>query len=153
MGELGFADWLRLRRRAAGMTQRDLAEASGVKQPLISALESGGRQPTEGVRRSLTEALPVLPSQLLRASRQEVLAEVSGMGGSDVRVFGSVAAGQDRPDSDLDLIVDFPPDADIVTLLTLEERLSEILTVPVDIISAHSSSPTLAAAIAEAVPL
>ena len=64
-----------------------------------------------------------------------------------------MAIGSDQPDSDLDLIVTFPPDADIVTLLTLEEELSELLTVPVDVVSAGSSGPIRERALAEAVPL
>lgn len=153
MGEMSYPEQLRLRRAAAGVTQRDLAAASGVKQPLIAAIESGNRQPTDTVRRSLDSALPVRPSQLLRVVRDQVLAAVAAMGGTDVRVFGSVASGDDQPGSDLDLVVTFPPDADIVTLLTLEEQLSELLMVPVDVISAGSSSPLGERALAEASPL
>lgn len=150
---MSYADRLRLRRAATGLTQRELAEASGVKQPLIAAIESGTRQPTEAVRRSLEDALRVRPSQLLQAARVQVLAAVRAVGGTDVRVFGSVASGTDHPDSDLDLLVTFPPAADIVTLLTLEEELAELLTVPVDVVSAGSSGPVLERALAEAVPV
>jgi predicted nucleotidyltransferase len=154
MSELHYyADRLRLRRTAAGLTQRELAEASGVKQPLIAAIERGTRQPTETVRHALDAALRVRPSQLLHAAREQVLAAVRAVGGSEVCVFGSVAIGSDQPDSDLDLLVTFPPDADIVTLLTLEDELSELLTVPVDVVSAGSSGPMLERALAEAVPL
>jgi predicted nucleotidyltransferase len=153
MSEPRYADRLRLRRNAAGLTQRQLAEASGVKQPLIAAIERGTRQPTETVRHALEAALRVRPSQLLQAAREQVLAAVNAAGGTEVRVFGSVAIGNDQPDSDLDFIVSFPPDADIVTLLTLEEELSELLTVPVDVVSAGSSGPVLERALAEAVPL
>ncbi len=37
-------------------------------------------------------------------------------------MFGSVARGDDGPGSDIDLLVTFPPEADIVTLLTLDAR-------------------------------
>lgn len=148
-----FAARLRLRRAAAGLTQRELAEASGVKQPLIAAVERGTREPTDSVRRSLDAALGIRPSQLLQATRDQVLAAVREVGGTDVRVFGSVANGTDLADSDLDLLITFPAGADIVTLLTLEEDLSNLLTVPVDVISAGSSGPVLERALAEAVPL
>ena len=153
MSDVSYADRLRLRRAAAGLTQRELADASGVKQPLIAAIESGARQPTEATRRALDTALQVRPSQLLHAARPEVLAAVRAVGGTDVRVFGSVAVGTDQPDSDLDLLVTFPPGADIVTLLTLEEELSALLTVPVEVVSAGSTGPVLERALAEAVPL
>ncbi len=151
--EVGYAERLRLRRAVAGLTQRELADASGVKQPLIAAIESGARQPTESARRALDSALQVRPSQLLHAARDQVLAAVRAIGGTDVRVFGSVANGTDQPDSDLDLLVTFPPGADIVTLLTLEEQLTTLLTVPVDVVSAGSTGPVLERMLAEAVPL
>ncbi len=78
---------------------------------------------------------------------------MQAMGGTDVRVFGSVAHGTDQPDSDVDLLVTFPPGSDIVTLLTLQEDLSYLRTVPVDVVSAGSSGPVLERALAEAVPL
>ena len=147
------AERLRLRRAAAGLTQRELAEASGVKQPLIAAIERGTRQPTVAVRQSLDRALRIRPSQLLRVARDQVITVLGAAGGTDVRVFGSVANGSDQPGSDLDLVVTFPPGADIVTLLTLEEKLSDLLTVPVDLVSTGSSGPVLERALAEAVPL
>lgn len=99
------------------------------------------------------QAVPVRPSQLLQAARARVLEAVHALGGTDVRVFGSVARGTDQPGSDVDLLVTFPPDADIVTLLTLEEELSDLLFVPVHMISASGSGPLLERAIAEAIPL
>lgn len=153
MSEAPYADRLKVRRAAAGLTQRELATASGVKQPLIAAIESGTRQPTVPAREALDGALRVRPSQLLHTARDQVLAVVHAMGGADVRVFGSVAHGNDQPDSDIDLLITFPPGSDIVTLLTLEEDLASLLTVPVDVVSAGSSGPVLVRARAEAVPL
>lgn len=153
MGELAFAGRLKVRRAAAGMSQRELARASGVKQPLIAAIETGTRQPSEAVRVALEDAIRVRPSQLLELARDRVLAAVRAIGGQDVRVFGSIARREDRPDSDIDLIITFPPEADIVTLLALEEELSGMLTVPVDVVSAGSSGPVLTSALEEAVPL
>ena len=153
MGEATFAERLRLRRAAAGLTQRELATASGVKQPLIAAIESGARQPTASARAALEGALQVRPSQVLRVARDQVLAAVLAIGGENVRVFGSVAHGTDKPDSDIDLLVTFPPGSDIVTLLALEEDLANLLTVPVDVVSAGSSGPVLVRALVEAVPL
>jgi predicted nucleotidyltransferase len=110
-------------------------------------------QPTEATRRALESALEVRPSQLVKAARRQVLAAVRAVGGTNVRVFGSVADGSDQPDSDVDLLVTFPPGADIVTLLTLEEQLSTLLTVPVAVVSAGSTGPVAERALAEAVPL
>lgn len=153
MEEHSFSERLKLRRTAAGLTQRQLAELSGVKQPLIAAIERGTRVPSDAARSALEQALQVRPSVLLRARRDEVLAALARIGAKDPWVFGSVARGEDDPGSDLDLLVTFPPDADIVTLLTLEEELAKILTVPVDVVSSGSSGRVLDRARVEAVPL
>ncbi len=153
MEEHSFSERLKLRRTAAGLTQRQLAELSGVKQPLIAAIERGTRAPSDAARSALEHALQARPSALLRARRDEVLAALARIGAKDPWVFGSVARGEDDPGSDLDLLVTFPPDADIVTLLTLEEELAKILTVPVDVVSSGSSGRVLDRARVEAVPL
>jgi predicted nucleotidyltransferase/DNA-binding XRE family transcriptional regulator len=153
MAEDVFAHRLRTRRLAAGLTQRRLAEVSGVKQPLISALERGTRQPTEAVRSALEDALRVRPSAVLRVTRDRVADLVHATGATGVWVYGSIARGEDRPGSDVDLLVEFPPDADIVTLLTLEDELARLLTVPVDVISTGGTSRLLENARAEAVLL
>ncbi|WP_341729232.1 helix-turn-helix domain-containing protein [Brooklawnia sp.] len=148
-----FGDRLRVRRNAAGLTQRELAESSGVKQPLIAAIERGTRRPTPATREALDGALIVRPSQILQALREHVRDEIHQAGGTNPRLFGSVARGNDRPDSDVDLLVEFPAGADIIDLLTLEERLSDLLTVPVDIVSTSSSGAVVESALTQAVPL
>jgi predicted nucleotidyltransferase len=74
-------------------------------------------------------------------------------GASDVRIFGSVARGTDRPGSDLDLLARFPPGFGLLRLMALETDLEETLGIPVDIVSDHGESPTLQRARTEAVPL
>lgn len=86
-------------------------------------------------------------------TRQEVKQILTAVGGTNVRIVGSVATGTDEVGSDLDLIVEFPPEADIVTLLGLEDDLRALLTVPVDVISAGSSASPGEATGTQAVPL
>lgn len=40
-----YAEWLNGARRAAGLTQRELAERSGIPQPTIARIESGRQIP------------------------------------------------------------------------------------------------------------
>lgn len=121
-----------------GMSQRALAERSGVKQPLIAAIEAGHRRPSDSTRAALDRALAIRPSAALAARRDEVRARFARAGLPEPRVFGSVARGADRESSDLDLIVEFTDRHDIVDLLTLQHDLEELLTVAVDIIDARA---------------
>lgn len=131
----------RVRRRRAllGLSPRALAAASGITQPMVSAIEAGRRAPTMSVQAALDSALEVTPSVALRASREEVLAAIRRHGGTGRGLIGSVAQGTDRPTSDLDLLVDFEPGRDIVDLLALEDELAVLLTVDVDVVSSGSS--------------
>ncbi len=75
----------------------------------------------------------VRPSQVLAARRTDVLALVQSRGASNVRVFGSVARGEDTPSSDVDLIVDFPPGTSLLRVIGLELALRELLGIDVDL--------------------
>lgn len=55
--------------------------------------------------------------------------------------FGSHARGEQHEHSDLDVLVDFDPPLDLLTLIGLEQELSEVLGIPVDLITARSLHP------------
>jgi predicted nucleotidyltransferase len=58
-------------------------------------------------------------------------------------LFGSVLKGTDRPDSDVDFLVEFEPDAvpGLLGLAQIEAELSGLLGRPVDLRTAHELSP------------
>jgi len=79
------------------------------------------------------------PSHLgrtLRAKRDEVIAAAGRHGVLNVRVFGSVARGDDTATSDVDLLVDLPKGASLFTIARLQRELEEILKARVDIVPA-----------------
>jgi len=72
----------------------------------------------------------------------------------DVRVFGSVARGEDTETSDIDLLVDLEEGVGLVDLIGLERELSELLGVGVDVVPADTlKSRIRAGVLAEAIPL
>ena len=65
---------------------------------------------------------------------------------TNLRVFGSVARGEDRPDSDVDLLVDLPPDIGLLGLGRVQAELEAILgTTKVDLVSASDLKPAVRA--------
>lgn len=148
-----YADFVRNRRGILGLSQRRLAERSGVKQPLIAAIEAGRRKRSDATRSALDRALALRPSDALAARCDEVRALFAGAGLPEPRVFGSVARGEDKDSSDLDLVVEFTDRHDIVDLLTLQASLSALLTVPVDILDARSAGRVADRALGEMVAL
>ena len=76
-------------------------------------------------------------------------------GASRLRVFGSVARGEETPDSDVDFLVDLPRGYDLFTQrMSLTQALADLLQRKVDLVPEHELNPHIRAQVlAEAVPL
>jgi predicted nucleotidyltransferase len=75
------------------------------------------------------------PSELLDLNRDRVLDVLSRYPVRQAWVFGSVARGDDRPDSDLDLLVDLAAEATPVDAVELQEELAAALGCAVDVVT------------------
>ena len=75
---------------------------------------------------------------MLRAQRDEIIALAEQYKGSNVRVFGSVARHDATPESDIDFLVDFAPDASLYDLSGLTQDLQELLGRRVDVVEIHA---------------
>jgi predicted nucleotidyltransferase len=96
-------------------------------------------------------AVPTLHD--LRMRRDEILRIASSYGARNVRVFGSVARGQARPDSDIDLVVDFEPGRTVLDLSGLILDLEDALGRSVDVVELSGRTLTARRIRHEAVPL
>jgi uncharacterized protein len=72
---------------------------------------------------------------------QEILQVAQRYGATSVRVFGSHARGQARPDSDLDLLVEVDESATLFSLLSMEHELEQLLGIPVEVLTAEDIHP------------
>jgi uncharacterized protein len=57
--------------------------------------------------------------------------------------FGSYARGEERTDSDLDVLVEFEKRKSLLTLVRIERELSEHIGVKVDLLTEQAISPYL----------
>ena len=91
---------------------------------------------------------------LLQVQRAEILAIAARHGAHNVRVFGSVARGDARPDSDVDILVDMEPGRSLFDLGGLLSDLQALLGVDVDVVTEKGLRPRIRAEVLrEAVPL
>jgi uncharacterized protein len=154
---------LRRARLGAGISQAELAFRAGVAQSVISAYEAGRRQPSlptlarliDSAGSDLVVDIQQQPPQLSRLSgpvgrhvrrkRRALVAAAAAHEVTNLRVFGSVARGEDRPDSDLDLLVDMPPDMGLLGLGRVQAELEAILGATVDLVPASDLKPEVRA--------
>jgi hypothetical protein len=90
---------------------------------------------------------------LVASRRDQVLAIASRHRASRVRLFGSAARGEDRPDSDIDLLVDFDEGSSLFDLMHMSRELEELLGRSVDVVSAGGLKSRDQAILAESVDL
>lgn len=92
--------------------------------------------------------------ELLAGKRDQILEIAHRYGARNVRVFGSVARGSARPDSDVDFLVDFEDGRSLFDQAGLWLDLREILNCEVDVLTPGGHHPSFADQIpAEARPL
>lgn len=61
----------------------------------------------------------------------------------NVRIFGSFARGEQRPSSDVDLLVDLPDEMSLLDMSGLKIALEKALRRRVDVVSSRAIKPAL----------
>lgn len=76
-----------------------------------------------------------MPVTILLEKRQEILAIAKKHGARNVRIFGSVARGDARLDSDIDFLVELEPGRSLFDLGGLLYDLQSLLGIEVDVVT------------------
>lgn len=72
--------------------------------------------------------------ELLAQHRDAILALATQNGVADVRIFGSVARGEEHSGSDIDVLIRRVPGSDPFVALDFREALEELLACKVDVL-------------------
>jgi uncharacterized protein len=162
------AEMIREARRVAGLTQSDLARRARTSQSAVAAYESAAKVPsTETLDRLLRAAgarIGILPlpregrrttglRKLLHDHRGAILEVAASHRAANVRVFGSVARGEEIQGSDLDLLVDMEPGSSLLDQVRLRRALTELLGVEIDVVTTGGLLDRDEAILQEATPI
>jgi predicted nucleotidyltransferase len=90
---------------------------------------------------------------LVESRREQAMAIAARHHASRVRLFGSAARGEDRPDSDIDLLVDFDQDSSLFDLMRMARELEASFGRAVDVVSAGGLKSRDRAILAQSVDL
>ncbi len=94
------------------------------------------------------------PSDELRINRAAVQRVVEAHRAGNVRIFGSVARGDDTDESDLDILIDPTPETTLFDIGAIRHELRVLLGVPVDVLTPMALPDKVRESVlAEAVPL
>jgi predicted nucleotidyltransferase len=113
-----------------------VAARASITQPNLAAYEAGRRAISDELYDRIVRAMRPRPSVTLRVHADEVKAIARRHGAVQVSVFGSIARGDDRYDSDIDLLMTFGTGTGLFALVDLTEELERLLGAQVDIVSA-----------------
>ena len=169
---------LRRARASAGLTQAGLAKRAGTSQPALARYETGVAVPTlptlERLLAACGQRLQVgavrasgpFPSSTsvrgqlgprareLRRHRRRLLGAARERGVRQIRVFGSLARGEEMPGSDIDLLVDLEPGRTLLDLAAFRREAQDILGIPVDVATPDMLKKRIRAEVeAEAAPV
>jgi hypothetical protein len=79
----------------------------------------------------------------VQQNREEILRIAARHGARNVRLFGSGMRGDDRPDSDVDFLVEMENDRSLLDLVGLGQDLEQLLNRRVDVLTDESLHPAL----------
>ena len=117
---------------ATGMSQREIAAALGISQPAVSQQLKAAQ-----------DLARVHPQTLLEAAAPVLrrLAEESGY--ARLAVFGSVARGDARQDSDIDLLVEAPEGTSSFGFIKFKQLAEQVLGRQIDLVDYGGLKPKL----------
>lgn len=73
--------------------------------------------------------------EILKSNRETILKIAAKHGAKNVRIFGSVARGEDDDKSDIDLMVEMGPERSLYDHAALLLELQELMKIRVDVVT------------------
>lgn len=117
---------------ATGMSQRQIGDALGISQPAVSQQLRHSRD-LDGVH----------PQALMQAAGPVLKTLAADHSYRRLAVFGSVARGEARQDSDIDLLVEAPPGTSSFAFIRFKQLIEQVLGREIDLITYGGLKPKM----------
>ena len=77
----------------------------------------------------------------IKNKREEMLAIAKAHGADNVRIFGSYARSEEKPPSDIDLLVEMAPDRSLLDVIAIKQEIEDLVNKKVDVVTEDALSP------------
>ena len=79
--------------------------------------------------------------ETLKEKRNQILTIAMQYGAGKVRIFGSIARGEGKRDSDLDILVELESGRSLLDIIAIKQDLEDLLDCKVDVVTEAALSP------------
>ncbi|WP_246490555.1 XRE family transcriptional regulator [Brevibacterium oceani] len=117
-----------------GITQTELAGRAELPETTIAEMESGAMSVSPDMLEHVLRAADYRPNLALKHYYAEIRQEATRRGLRNVRIFGSVARGDDGFDSDIDLLVTPGEGTNAFDIANFVDRVRQITGFPTEVI-------------------
>lgn len=80
-------------------------------------------------------------SLLIKEKREEIIRIARAHGATSVRIFGSYSRGEEKPGSDIDLIVKLEPNRSLLDVIAMKQAIEDLVHRKVDVVTEAALSP------------
>ncbi len=80
-------------------------------------------------------------SNTIKSKRDEILDIAQKHGAKNIRIFGSMARGEEGTESDLDIIVEMEKGSSLLDIIAIKQDIEDLLGRKVDVVTEASISP------------
>ncbi len=81
--------------------------------------------------------------EILQVLRQQIPVLTERYGVDSLEVFGSYVRSEQKQDSDLDILITFQEDPSLLTYISIENYLTDLLGIKVDLVMKDSLKPKI----------
>lgn len=77
----------------------------------------------------------------LKERREQIIAIAERHGAKRIRLFGSLARGEESRDSDVDFLIELEPKRSLLDIIAIKQDLEDLLQCKVDVVTEKAVSP------------